>query len=141
MSVPAGTVPPMENTRAVIEAYWASAEARDWSTFADLLADDVVYDMPQTRERVRGKEAYVRFNRAYPGDWHLELQRVVADGPHAATWLRFTVSGDRFGEVPEEMIGISFFELDETGRITSITDAWPEPYEPPSDRASLVERY
>jgi predicted ester cyclase len=131
----------MENTRAVIEAFWSSCETRDWAAFGDLLADDVVYEMPQTRERVRGREAYVRFNQAYPGDWHLEVERIVADGPHAATWVRFTVSGDRFGAEPQEMTGISFFELDETGLVTLITDAWPEPYEPPADRASLVERY
>lgn len=124
----------MENTRAVIETYWAAAEARDWAAFGDLLADDVVYELPQTRERVRGRDAYVRFNREYPGDWHLEVRRLVADGPRAATWIVF-----RSGA--EEMTGITFFDLDATGRITSVVDAWPEPYEPPADRAHLVERY
>lgn len=124
----------MENTRAVIEAYWTAADARDWATFGDLLADDVVYDMPQTRERIRGRDRCVRFNREYPGDWHVDVHRLVADGPRAATWGHFTV-GD------EEMLGITFFELDETGLITTITEAWPEPYEPPAGRAHLVERY
>lgn len=128
------SVPRMENTRAMIEAYWAAAQARDWAAFGDLLADDIVYELPQTRERVRGRDACVRFNREYPGDWHLDVRRLVADGRGAATWVRFTVGG-------EEMTGITFFELDDTGRITAITDTWPEPYEPPTGRAHLVERY
>lgn len=141
MSAGVGTVPRMRNTRSVIETFWAACEARDWEAFAATLAEDVVYEMPQTRERVRGRAAYVRFNRSYPGDWHLDVRRVIADGPHAATWVVFRVSGDRFGPEVEEMTGISFFELDDTGLITSITDAWPEPYEPPADRTDLVERY
>lgn len=131
----------MENTRTVIEAYWASCAARDWDAFGALLAEDVLYEMPQTRERVRGRDAYVRFIREYPGDWHLEVNRLVADGPGAATWITFRASGDRFGPQGEEMTGITFFDLDTSGRIIGITDAWPEPYEPPADRAHLVERY
>ncbi|MGK5741691.1 nuclear transport factor 2 family protein [Micromonospora sp. URMC 103] len=29
-------------------AYWDACEARDWERFAALLADDVVYHLPQT---------------------------------------------------------------------------------------------
>ena len=47
----------------LIATYWAAAEARDWDAFAALMADDVVYEAPQTRERVRGRDAYLRFNR------------------------------------------------------------------------------
>ena len=55
----------------VVAAYWAAAEARDWDRFGALLADDVVYEAPQTRERVRGRAAYLRFNaEGFPGDWH-----------------------------------------------------------------------
>lgn len=134
LSVPASTVPVMDATRQVVETFWSSAEARDWSTFAATLADDVVYTMPQTRERVRGKDAYVRFNVEYPGDWHLTVERVVAAGDSAATWVYFRVGDER-------MIGISFFRTDADGKIAEVTDAWPEPYEPPAVRAHLVERY
>ncbi|WP_233601058.1 MULTISPECIES: nuclear transport factor 2 family protein [Micromonospora] len=54
---------------------------------AALLTDDVVYEMPQTRERIRGRDAFLRFNVEYPGDWHLRARRVVADGGFAALWL------------------------------------------------------
>jgi hypothetical protein len=33
------------------------------------------------------------------------------------------------------------FELDQDGLIASISDFWPEPYEPPAERAHLAERF
>jgi predicted ester cyclase len=79
------------NAHLAGEAYWAVAEARDWDAFGRLLADDVVYEGPQTRERVRGRDAYVRFNvEGFPGAWHLEVQRIVGEANHAASCVEFT---------------------------------------------------
>ncbi len=123
----------MTNARDIVLAYWRTAEARDWSAFGDLLADDVVYHLPQTGERIRGRSNYVQFNREYPGDWHVSVQRAVGDATHAASWTRFAVNGG-------EQAGISFFDLDDGGRIAAVTDFWPEPYEPPPGREHLTER-
>ncbi len=124
----------MTDTRKVVEAFWACANSRDWDGFGALLADDVLYEIPQTRERVRGREAYVRFNAAYPEGWSVTIERLVADGDQAVTWINFIVDGD--GQP-----GLTFFQLDETGKIARITDFWPEPYPPPPGREHLVERY
>ncbi|MBM7090319.1 nuclear transport factor 2 family protein [Streptomyces sp. NPDC012461] len=124
----------MTDLRETVQRFWATAEARDWSAFAATLAEDVVYILPQTRERISGRERYVRFNREYPGDWHLRIERIVAEGDQVVTWARFTV-----GEA--EMPALSFFTGDGSGRISAITDFWPEPYEPPAGREHLTERY
>ena|SRR5215813_2588998 len=118
----------------IVESYWALAEARDWSAFGDLLADDVTYEMPQTRERIRGKQRYLQFNREYPGDWHIAVQRVTGAAERAVSWVVSTVG-------TETEVGISFFEFDGDGRITHVTDFWPQPYEPPPGREHLVDRY
>ncbi|MFF1922666.1 nuclear transport factor 2 family protein [Streptomyces sp. NPDC058221] len=122
--------------RATVERYWAAADARDWDTFATTLADEVLYDLPQTRERMRGKERYLTFNREYPGDWRVRVERIVADrdGSQAAARTLFTV-----GE--QELYAVHFFTFDAQGLISGITDFWPEPYEPPAGREHLVERY
>ncbi|MEE1940726.1 nuclear transport factor 2 family protein [Streptomyces sp. TRM 70361] len=122
------------SARAVIERYWSAAQARDWDAFGALLAPGVVYELPQTRERVRGREACVRFNAEYPGAWRVTVERVVAEERQAVSWTGFTVDGDT---VP----GLCFFTLDGDGLIDTVTDFWPEPYEPPAGRGHLVERY
>ena len=79
--------------------YWAAAEARDWAAFGALLAEDVVYEAPQTRERVTGREAYLRFNvEGFPGDWHLAVQRVVSQDRAAVSMIEFSEGGtSQFG--------------------------------------------
>lgn len=125
----------MDDAHDVVAAYWAAAEARDWATFGSLLAEDVVYEGPQTRERVRGREAYLRFNaEGFPGDWHLRPRRIVGEGEHAASWIEMS-------EGEEHYPGVCFFDLGSDGRISRITDFWPTPYELPASRAHLVERY
>ncbi|MFI2783705.1 nuclear transport factor 2 family protein [Streptomyces sp. ALB3] len=122
--------------RAALKAYWAAADARDWSAFADTLAEGVVYDLPQSRERIVGKERYVQFNREYPGDWRVRIEQIVADGEARQAAVRTLVTVG-----PEEVPAIHFFAFDPDGRITAVTDFWPEPYEPPAGRGHLAERY
>ncbi|WDG33539.1 nuclear transport factor 2 family protein [Streptomyces sp. CA-278952] len=129
--------------RGVVEAYWTAAEARDWTAFGAALAEDVVYELPQSRERIHGKDRYLRFNEEYPGDWHARVERIVVDaeGRQAAARTEFTVAGDQPGGPPEQMDAIHFFTFDAKGLIAGVTDFWPESYEPPAGREHLVERY
>jgi len=128
--------PARETTRATetVSEYWATCEARNWADFAALLADDVVYDLPQPRQRIHGREAFVRFNVEYPGDWHATVERVVGEGSHAASWVRVAVDG-------EDLPALSFFEFDDAGLIVRITEFWPEPYDPPAGREQLAVSY
>ncbi|MET7935365.1 nuclear transport factor 2 family protein [Streptomyces sp. NPDC005322] len=124
----------MGDIGATVETYWATAQARDWRAFGDTLADDVRYELPQTRERVLGRDGVVRFNAEQLGEWSLEIERVVADTTQAVSWVRFS-------EDEEETQGISFFTSAPDGRIQTITDFRPTPYEPPVGRDSLTERF
>jgi ketosteroid isomerase-like protein len=119
--------------RQRVHDYWQSANQRDWDGFARLLHPDVVYDVPQTRERVRGQAAYVAFNRTYPGEWTAELTSVVADEAQAVSKIRFHIDG-------QDCIGIAFFAFRD-GLISRIVDYWPEPYEPPARMTPVIERY
>ena len=119
----------------VVARYWEAAGARAWVRFGELLADEVVYELPQTRERVRGRDAYLRFNaEGFPGEWRIAVERIVAAEREAVSLIRLTEPGG-------EQLAITFFELDEAGRIARVTDFWPEPYRPPAGRAHLTERF
>jgi hypothetical protein len=137
LSVPGGSVRGVDDTaltRRSAVAYVDNLERRDWAGLATLLAEGVVYELPQTRERVRGRPAFLQFNREYPGDWHLRVRGVVADGRLAALWLAVRVGDD-------EQDACVWVEVGEQGRIERITDYWPTPYDPPPGREHLVERW
>lgn len=125
----------MTDAHQVVAAYWAAAERRDWDAFCDLVAEHVIYEAPQYRERVRGRAAYKRFNaEGFPGDWHFTVERIIGQGRHAASWLEFSDAGDNYP-------GLCYFDLDEDGKIARITDFWPGPAQTPPSRAHLVEHY
>lgn len=125
----------MTSAHEVVAAYWAAADARDWRAFGELLADDVVYRGPQAREQVRGRDAYLRFNaEGFPGDWRVQVKRIVGEDRSAASWVELTDSGGT-------MTGVCFFTVDAGGKIAGITDFWPAEAELPASRADLVERY
>jgi len=91
----------------VVATYWVAADARDWPRFGELLAEDIVYEAPQSRERVRGRDAYLRFNaEGFPGEWRIAVERIVAGERGAVSLVRLT-------EPSGEQLAICFFELDE----------------------------
>lgn len=123
------------DVRQLAVAYVDCLEQRDWARLTGLLADDVVYEMPQTRERIRGHSAFLRFNQEYPGDWHMVVHRVAADGAQASLWLDVRVGDERTH-------ACVWLDVDVTaGRITRIVDFWPDPYDPPAGREHLTERW
>ena len=123
----------MGGNRELAERFIASLEARDWDAWAALLHPAVVYELPQSRERIRGRDRYLRFNQEYPGDWHLRPKVTIADERHGVVWFEWLLDG----RTDDAM---AFFEF-AGGLITRVTDFWPEPYEPPPGREHLVERW
>jgi ketosteroid isomerase-like protein len=120
--------------RQLVETFVSSLEARDWDRWTATMHADVVYELPQSRERIRGRDTYLQFNQEYPGDWHLRLKVLIADEQHGVAWFGWRVGDDR------EQDAMAFFGFDD-GLISQVTDFWPEPYEPPAGREHLVERW
>lgn len=117
----------------VVHQLYAAFEARDWAAAGAVLAPEVVYELPQSRERVRGRENYLRFNRDYPGEWHLTLDRTVTEGRQVVAWLTVTVGAD-------VVVNLAWITLDEAGLVHRIVDFWPEPADPLPGRPDYVER-
>ena len=119
--------------RRIIEEYWKAANDRDWETFESLLHEDIVYEIPQTKERIRGRVAFREFNATYPGDWTLKVVSLVADESQVVSQIVFQIND-------EEQSAISFFEF-KNELIIRIVEFWPEPYDPPTRQTDSVERY
>ena len=127
----------MGGHRELVEQFITSLEARDWEAWAGLLDPDVVYEIPQSRERIRGRDRYLQFNQEYPGDWHLRPKVIIADEHRGVVWFEWRLGGGADDGADD---GMAFFEFAD-GLITRVTDFWPEPYEPPPGREHLVERW
>ena len=121
-------------TRQTARAFVELMEARDWDAWSALLSPDVVYEIPQTRERIRGRAAYLEFNQTFPGDWHLAPKVVIADADRAVVWFGWTVGE----EAADAQV---FLEFDADGRVSRVTDFWPDPYDPPHRVVDTIERY
>ena len=117
----------------VVQEFWARMQTNDFASVADLLAPDFVLEWPQTLERIRGAERFVRMNAEYPahGRWEFTIHRLVG-GAHEA------VSDVAITDGVQHARAISFFETAD-GRVRRLVEYWPEPYDAPANRAHLAE--
>jgi hypothetical protein len=120
------------DTRQLVASFAARLDARDWEGLTALLHPELLYEMPQSGERIRGRDRYVAFNAEYPGSWNVVPQLILADDTDGCLLFRW-VTAD--GDDP----AIAFFRFD-GGIITRVTDFFPAPFEPPSGREHLVQR-
>jgi len=107
--------------------------SNDFASVADVLAEDFVLEWPQSKERIRGPQNFVRMNMEYPshGRWTFEIHRLVGGAQEV-------VSDVSISDGVQQARAISFFTVAD-GRITRLTEYWPEPYAAPANRAHLIE--
>ena len=118
----------------IVHQFWTLMQTNDFAAVASMLAPDFVLEWPQTKERIRGADRFVRMNSEYPahGRWQFTIHRIVGDERDAVSDVAIT-------DGVQQARAISFFETAD-GRVRRIVEYWPEPYEPPANRAHLVER-
>jgi hypothetical protein len=59
---------------------WARLQAEDWTGASALLTDDFVAEWPATRERVTGKDDFIRIQREYPKPWGpIKVLQLIGD--------------------------------------------------------------
>ncbi|WP_284165196.1 nuclear transport factor 2 family protein [Frigidibacter sp. SD6-1] len=121
--------------RATVLAYWEAMRTNDFAAAARWLAEDVVIDWPQSRERIRGRINFAALNDAYPasGRWRFTLNRIVADGAEVVTDVTVT-DGTLIARA------LTFHRVAD-GLITQQTEYWPDDYPAPDWRRSWVETY
>jgi hypothetical protein len=94
--------------------------------------ESYVMEMPQSGERIRGREAMRAMQEAYPTPPSITLRRVVGAGQ---VWLIEGVNdydGDRWHTV-------LILELDSDGLVLRDTRYYAKPFDPPMWRAPWVE--
>lgn len=123
-----------DETREVVERFWAAMNTNDWRAVGDLLHDEYVLEWPQSGERLRGRDSFAAMNGDYPanGVWQFTVNRLVADGDTAVTDVSVTDSVVQARAIT--------FSVVRDGRIIYQNEYWPDPFEPQAWRAHLVER-
>lgn len=118
----------------IVREFWRLMSTNDFRSVVAVLSPQFVLEWPMSRERIRGAERFVQMNEEYPahGRWSFEIHRLVGAESEA-------VSDVTIRDGVQTIRAISFFTVRD-GKIERLVEFWPEPYEPPADRAHLVER-
>ena len=141
--------------REVVERFIEAMNGADLDRADQYLADDLVEDYPQSRERIRGRVNRRAVVDNYPGRAEREfvpgkVSAIVGDDhwvmTPAMSLVRLNGSGERFtatGELVypngEKSHVVQLFEL-RGGKIAKMTTYFAPPFEPAPYRAKFVER-
>ena len=98
----------------------------------ELRHEDYVMEMPQSGERIRGREKMREFQEAYPKPPTMQLRRVIV---RKGLWVVEIVS-DYGGRVYRPVLIIELRD----GKMFRDTRYYSEPFEAPEWRAQWVER-
>src|SRR5947209_2402622 len=129
--------------REVMERFARAIEDKDFATMVGLMTDDYVEEMPQSGERVRGKDNWLAMMRAYPGGvGTVESRRIVGAedkwvlGP-SFNVMRIEGSGDVYTYVGSGLYPngetwqmISIVQL-RGGKVSKATTWYAAPFEAP----------
>jgi len=138
------------NNRRIVERYM-SAFPSNFDVLAELRHPDYIEDWPQSGERIRGHDNYVKIHHGYPGGLPTAETRSIRGSEDrwmmspSFTLVRINGTGDTYtveGSLAYPDGGlthlVAILELRD-GRVIKVTHYFADPFEAPSWRADWVE--
>jgi hypothetical protein len=120
------------NEQEVRELFFERLEQLSAEAEYELRHPDYVMEMPQSGERVRGRDKMREFQEAYPNPPTIQPRRVVGSGD---VWV-VEARSDYGGRIYHLALIVEFRD----GKIWRDTRYYAEPFEAPAWRAQWVER-
>jgi len=122
----------MDRNRELLERLWPSDGQLALSAEAEheMRADDYVMEMPQSGERIVGRERMRAMQREYPNPPSVQVLRITGAGDHFVVLGRSDYGGDVY-------YGANIVEFSD-GRIVRETRIYGSPFEPPARRAKYA---
>lgn len=77
----------------VITQLWDRISNRDWDGLTELLAADVVLELPASSERIVGRDNVVAVNAEYPDGWTIQVQQILGHGDTVVSEVRVPLLG------------------------------------------------
>jgi hypothetical protein len=99
----------------------------------NIRADDFVMEMPQSGERISGRDTMRAFQEAYPNPPKAKLRRIVGSGD----LFVMEAFSDYGGDDTYNVVMVVEFK---DGKIRRETRYYAKPFEPPEWRAQWVEK-
>jgi hypothetical protein len=131
------SAPPVDDQhdyRAILEALFGDGKLRlDAAAEHDLRHDDYVMEMPQSGERIRGRDSMRAMQEAFPNPPAAVLRRIVGSGD---VWVMELTSDYGDGTVYLVTDIVEFRD----GKIAKETRYYAQPFEAPAWRAQWTER-
>ena len=124
----------MNQSEVTVRQFWLLMGSSQFTDVRTLLADSFHCRWPLTREHIPSPDAFVQIQIDYPGSGSIDIEELVAEPAKVVTVCAVHWGGSDFTV-------ISHFTVAEDGLLSGLVEWWPEPYEPPSGRQHLVQRY
>lgn len=127
-------VPGSMSNRDVVESLFGQGRLRlDAQAEHELRHDDYVMEMPQSGERIRGRDNMRRMQEAFPNPPDATLRRLSGQGDH---WVLELVSDYGDGDIYFVAVIIEFAD----GKIRKETRYYTKPFPAPEWRSQWVEQ-
>jgi ketosteroid isomerase-like protein len=125
-----------EDARATVERFWAALAADDRAGAAEMLAEDVVVEWPQSGERIVGRANWLGMATGHPAFPTITPQGTEGSGDLWVTYAHYEYPVEG-GPAPFEVCAVQRVK---GGPIIRLTEYYAEPFEPAAWRERWVER-
>lgn len=113
-----------------VRSLWAAIGNQNWSGLASYFTDSAVIRWHNTRELFTASE-FVEANSRYPGDWLIEVERLLEMGDAVISVVKASLKGRSVS-----FHAVSFFTF-EGERIAALDEYWGDDGSPPQWRTEL----
>lgn len=121
----------------IVKQFWTLVSDGEFDKAGELMAEDAVVLLPNTREVFNGRSKYINFNKKYPGRWIINIEKIFSQDDIIISAAKVE-SEDKLNS----LYLVAFLKL-KNNKIHEITEYWGDNGEPPKWRIEecLSERY
>lgn len=128
-----GTSILMENREKLIRDFWSFFDQREFEKAKSLLHEEFIAMWETTNEVFPSRDAFIKVNVDYPGNWHTIPQKVELFGKEGVS-----IVSVYYDDQPDRYFATSFYEFKDN-LIRKITEYWATVEKPPEWRKNYVK--
>lgn len=121
----------------IVRKFWMYIGEAFFDNAGELMTEDAIVWLPNSREVFRGRDKFVKFNKKYPGRWYISIEKMMSKGDTVISIIKVEAE-DKSSSLYATSVVIFKNNL-----INEMVEYWGDNGEPPAWRLkeSLSERY